>query len=262
MSEKKDRSGTDSGYERETAAAANRALNGRTVLVTRSRGQSFEITSLFEALGAAVVHMPTIEIIGPTSWAAVDAAAERLETFDWLIFTSANAARHFLGRIKDRPPRTGPGTAGPRICSIGPATARAVEEAGAQVNLTSEGSRSEGVLDSIIEYIGGEDRVRGMKFLIPRSQIAREELSERLAKLGAIVEAVEAYRTIRPSADCESVRRMLEEGMIDAITFTSPSTVSNFAGLFGASDISGLIGPALVGCIGPTTAAAAKEFGL
>ncbi|HVF89137.1 MAG TPA: uroporphyrinogen-III synthase [Blastocatellia bacterium] len=262
MSEKKDRLGIESKCKRSAADPAPRLLDGHTILVTRSRDQSLEITSLFEALGAAVVHLPTIEIIAPASWSAVDSAAERLETYDWLVFTSANAARHFFARVKDRPLCAGAGSAGPRICSIGPATTRAVKEAGAAVDLTSAGSRAEGVMDSIIEYLGGEGRVRGLRFLIPQSQIARKELPERLVKLGAIVEAVEAYRTIRPGADCEAVRRMLREGAIDAITFTSPSTVSNFAGLFGASDLSSLIGAALVGCIGPTTAAAAREFGL
>lgn len=252
MSKKKDWPGTYSAP----------SLGGYTILITRPRAQSAEITSLFEDLGAEVVHLPTIEIVEPASWGAVDAAIDRFETYDWLIFTSSNAARFFFGRSRDRLADTPIAGTRPRICAVGPATARAVEEAGAVVDLMPGESKASGILSSIIERLGGRARVRGVKFLIPRSQIAREELPVELAKLGAIVEAVEAYRTVKPESDCGAVIRRLREGAIHAITFTSPSTVANFASLLGASDLSGVVGPALAGCIGPTTTAAAKEFGI
>ena len=262
MAQKKDDLSTRTGAGIDGPEAARRQLNGRTILVTRARAQSTEITSLFEALGAGVMHVPSIEIIEPTSWEAVDVAAERLETYDWLVFTSPNAARFFYGRIKDRPAIASPAGPRPRICAIGLATAKAVEEAGAKIDLIPEESRAEGALNSLIERLGGTERLRGVKFLIPQSQLAREELPAGLAKLGAIVEAIEAYRTVKPEADCETVRRQLRERAIHAITFTSPSTIANFAGLLGVTDLSDLVGPALAGCIGPTTSAAAKEFGL
>jgi uroporphyrinogen III methyltransferase/synthase len=262
MSQKKDGPSTRTGAGIDGPEVGRCPLNGRTILVTRARAQSSEITSLFEALGAEVIYMPSIEIIGPASWEAVDVAAERLETYDWLVFTSPNAARFFYGRIKDRPASAYSVGPRPRICALGPATAKAVEKAGEKIDLTPEESRAEGALNALIERLGGSERVRGVKFLIPQSQIAREELPARLAKLGAIVEAIEAYRTVKPEADCETVRRRLRERAIHAITFTSPSTIANFAGLLGVTDLSDLVGPALAGCIGPTTAAAAKEFGL
>lgn len=252
MSEKKDWASTCTGPR----------LGGYTILVTRPRAQSAEITSLFEGLGAEVVHLPTIEIVEPASWDAVDAAIDHFEIYDWLILTSSNAARFFFGRMNDRLADTLIAGTRPRVCAVGPATAKAVEEAGAVVDLIPEESKASGVVSSIIERLGGRARVRGVKFLIPRSQIAREELPDELTKLGATVEAVEAYRTVKPESDCEAVVRRLREGAIHAITFTSPSTVANFAGLLGASDLSGVVGPALTGCIGPTTTAAAKEFGL
>ncbi|HYP26216.1 MAG TPA: uroporphyrinogen-III synthase [Blastocatellia bacterium] len=262
MSGKKDGLSTYSGSQTDGDELARRRLQGRTILITRSPAQSGEITSLFEALGAQVIHLPTIEIVEPASWDAVDRALQRMETYDWLVFTSPNAVRSFFGRMKDRTARGDVSGALPKICAIGPATAKAVEETGARIDITPSESKAEGVLRALVECIGGQARVRGLRFLVPRSQIAREELPDGLARLGAIVDAVEAYRTIKPETDCEPVRRRLREGSIHAITFTSPSTIINFAGLLDAGNLSDLIGPALVGCIGPTTAAAAKEYGL
>ena len=262
MSRKKDGLITYSGSQTGGDELARRRLKGRTILITRSLEQSGEITSLFEALGAEVIHLPTIEIVEPASWDAVDSALKRVETYDWLIFTSPNGVRFFFRRMKDRIERGGLSGLLPKICAIGPATAKSVEEAGAKIDIAPSESRAEGVLRALTECLGGREQVRGLKFLVPRSQIAREEIPDGLARLGATVDAIEAYRTVKPEADCEAVRRLLREGSIHAITFTSPSTIVNFAGLLDANNLSDLIGPALVGCIGPTTAAAAKEYGL
>jgi len=262
MSEKKDGPGAPFGSMKERLERGESRLRGRTILITRPRAQSVEITSLFEGLGAEVIHLPTIEIVEPASWEAVDAAIDRLETYDWLILTSSNAARFFFGRVKDRLSGSLLSGARPKICAIGPATASAVEKAGEAVDLIPGESRAEGVLSSIIESLGGRERVRGIKFLIPRSKIAREELPAELTRLGAIVEPVEVYRTIKPESDCAAAIRQLREGAIHAITFTSPSTVANFASLLGVTNLSDLVGHALAGCIGPTTTAAAKEYGI
>jgi uroporphyrinogen III methyltransferase/synthase len=148
------------------------------------------------------------------------------------------------------------------VCAIGPATARAIEEAGALAGLVASDSKAEGVLTAIVQYLGGEANIRGLRFLIPRARVARETLPGGLRALGAHVESVETYQTIKPDVDRETVIGLFKENSIDVITFTSSSTVSNFAELAGLTDLSELLETTLVACIGPTTAETAARHGL
>src|ERR1044071_4718016 len=81
-----------------------RSLEGRSVLVTRARAQSREITAGIESLGGTVIHCPTIEFIGPSDPAALDSAISRLENFDWIVFASSNAVSFFFERLNQRRP--------------------------------------------------------------------------------------------------------------------------------------------------------------
>jgi uroporphyrinogen III methyltransferase/synthase len=236
-------------------------LKGKTVLITRPRAQSGEMTRYIEQLGATVIHCPTIEIAEPVSWAALDAAIEELATYDWLVFTSANGAEFFFRRLAEKR-RDLAASINTVICAIGPATAKAIEKAGIRVDVIAEDSKAEGALATIIEHTGGENKIRGLRFLIPRARIAREVLPVELSNLGAYVNAVEAYQTVKPDVKTDAIVRLFTEGAVDAITFTSSSTVSNFAALVGADDLSTLLQDTLVACIGPVTAATAIGHGI
>lgn len=233
-------------------------LGRETVLVTRPLTQSSEITRLLEERGATVVHCATIEITSPASWEAIDQAIAKIETYDWLVFTSANGAKFFFERFAEvrSPVFQQPGHQS--ICAIGPATARAIELAGARVNLLVTESRAEGVLREIVERVGGEGAIPGISFLLPAARHARDFLPVELRRLGAQVDAVEAYQTVRPTVD---VGALFLRYKIGVITFTSPSTVSNFATLVGADLLAVLQADSLVACIGPVTTAAAMEHG-
>jgi uroporphyrinogen III methyltransferase/synthase len=237
-------------------------LKDKTVMVTRPRAQSKEMTDMLESLGAIVIHCPTIEIIEPDSWAALDAAIEKINTYDWIVFTSANGPEFFFRRLAERRKDGITSIARLTICAIGPATAKAIEAAGIRVDVTAADSKAEGALRAIIEHAGGEEKMRGLRLLIPRARIAREVLPSELLRLGAEVDAVETYQTVKPDTDPEVVIRLFAEGIIDAITFTSSSTVSNFARLIGASDLSNLLHGVLIACIGPVTAQTAIEHNL
>ena len=239
-----------------------RRLEGRAILVTRARAQSGEITAGIEALGGTVIHCPTIEVAQPSDPAPLDAAIRRLESFDWIVFASVNAVTFFCDRLNQLREDGVDSIASLVSCAIGPATAKALTSAGVEADVIPEVATSEGALSAIIEYAGGVEAVSGVRFLIPRARVAREFLPTELGKLGALVEAVEAYQTIRPSIDTAKIIALLEEGTVDAITFTSPSTVSNFAVLVGSQDLSQLLRNCLVACIGPVTTAAALQHGL
>lgn len=233
-------------------------LGGVTVLVTRALNQSGEITLLLEESGAIVVHCATIEITPPTSWDALDQAIAKIEKYDWLVFTSANGAKFFFDRFAEVRDSVFQQPAHQFLCAIGPATARAVELAGARVDLLVRESRAEGVLSEIVERVGGEGAIRGLSFLMPAALQARDFLPTELRRLSAQVDAVEAYQTLKPDAD---IGALFLQHNIGVITFTSPSTVSNFAKLVEADLLAVLRADTLVASIGPLTTAAAVEQG-
>src|SRR5947209_20003165 len=80
------------------------ALTGKTIVITRAASQSADLRSLLEDLGARVIECPTIHIVPPKTWKPVDDAIRRLKTYQWLLFTSANAVEQFMDRMGDRRP--------------------------------------------------------------------------------------------------------------------------------------------------------------
>ena len=243
----------------ELPSRLSRPLRGKRILVTRTKSQSEAITTQLELLGATVVHCPTIEIVPPSSWESLDAAIARLNKYDWLVFTSSNAVRYFFARFNASVDNH---LGSQRICAIGPATAAAISDEGAPVHVTATESVGEGALQAIIEAVGGNQNLKGLRILLPRARTAREFLPTALRSLGAQVDVVEAYQTIKPETDRESILRLFTESSIDAVTFTSSSTVSNFAELLGLTDLSDLLSGIVVACIGPVTADTAGAHGL
>lgn len=237
-------------------------LLGKSVLVTRARAQSEAITRQLEALGAAVLHCPTIDIVPPNSWSAVDAAIAIIHEYDWIVFTSANGVRFFFRRLVETRSEGIQLLSAHVICAIGPATADAIVAAGAPLHLSASDSTAEGALTAIIDNLGGEHNIPGLRFLIPRARVARETLPAGLRQLGAKVDTVETYQNVKPDLQPGAIVSLFEKNAIDVITFTSSSTISNFAELAGLTDLSGLLSNTLVACIGPVTADTAASYGL
>ena len=235
----------------------NRPLFGRRIVVTRSREQAGELVDRLEALGAETIGIPTIRILPPDDMALMDAACDAAHTFHWLVLTSVNAVerfmKHFLSRRDIRDLKD------VRICTVGPATTAALERYGVRVDLTPAEYRGEAVIAALTE--GGN--VRGTRFLLPRSQIARELLADELRAAGGDVVEVAAYTTAVTSDKASpDVYRMLLDRTIDAITFTSASTVRNFVQIVGEEQASDLLRSTVVAAIGPVTAEAAEQLGI
>lgn len=237
-------------------------LAGRTIVVTRARAQSVEFAAELERLGARVVICPTIEIVEPESYAMLDEAIENLYGYDWLVFTSVNGVDYFLRRMETL------GHAADeldelRVCAIGEATALRLREARIHVDVVPEQFKAEGAFSAIEAYVGGRAGLDRLNFLIPRAAIARDYLPKTLEEAGARVDVVAAYRTVRPqTSERGRVEAMLAGGAIDCITFTSSSTVVNFAQLFDTTDLSQLLEGVTVACIGDITAGTAREYNL
>jgi uroporphyrinogen III methyltransferase/synthase len=235
---------------------------GRTIVITRARAQSAEFVAELERLGARVISCPTIEIVEPESYALLDESIENLYGYDWLIFTSVNGVDYFLQRLELLGHEASE-LDELRVCAIGEATAFRLREARIHVDVIPEQFKAEGAFAAIESYLGGRERFNRLNFLIPRAAVARDFLPKALEEAGARVDVVPAYRTVRPqTSERGRVDALLAGGAVDCITFTSSSTVTNFAQLFDTTDLSQLLEGVRVACIGDITAATAAEHNL
>ncbi|MFQ3639853.1 MAG: uroporphyrinogen-III synthase [Chloracidobacterium sp.] len=237
------------------------------MLITRAAHQAAAFVTLLEQYGAQVTSLPTIAIAEPTSWAALDSALQRLRDqaagtarhYDWLCFTSANAVEFFLKRLRSHGADVGLLTDLP-VCAIGKATAGVARDAGLSVALIPAQFNAEGVVESFVDFHGGQ--VAGLRVLLPRARVARETIPEAFAALGVKLEVVEAYQTVRATFEPELWARRLAAGEFDAVTFASASAVTQFAEAFPDHNLEELLARTQVACIGPVTRRAAEELGL
>ncbi len=233
----------------------NRPLFGRKILVTRSREQAGALSDMLRRHGAEPIEFPVVKIVEPASFDEMDAALDRIESFDWLLFTSANGVRAVIDRLRalGRDIRW---LKGPKIGAIGPKTAEAVKCCGINVAFTPAEFVAEAVAHEFPEDPAGK------RILVFRAQEAREVLPEMLAQRGAQVDVVPVYRTLTEESDVERIRELLNGGEIDAVTFTSSSTVRNFVELIGDKGRVAIPNGTKIACIGPITAQTAAQCGL
>jgi uroporphyrinogen III methyltransferase/synthase len=206
-------------------------------------------------LGANCIEFPTIQVVPPASWEPLDQSIRQLGRYQWLIFTSVNGVKFFLERLETLG-KDVRDLKGIKIGAIGPKTARVWERMGIHLDLIPDEYRAEAVVIAL-----GKEGIEGLTILIPRAETAREILPEELRKAGARVDVVSAYRTIKPQQKTEEVVSFLEKGLVDMVTFTSSSTVSNFVEMFGPhrDRLKGWMEGVAVACIGPITEKSAKE---
>lgn len=237
-------------------AGRHARLLGRRVIVTRARSQAAALTDLLVAAGADVLECPTIKFVDPGDWGPADASIAALDTFDWIVFTSANAVERFFDRLAQR----GLGAGAPSrasIAAVGPATEAALAAVGVAADVVAKDHVAEGLAAELIER-----EVSGARILIPRAERAREVLPQTLREAGAEVVVAAVYTTVPEERAPETVMRALQAGEVDAITFTSGSTVKQFAALFGGRAVTEVLSGIAVVTIGPVTSAAAREIGL
>src|SRR5262245_58288044 len=230
-------------------------LRGKRVLITRARRQAGVLAERITALGGVVIELPTIEIVAPGSFVAFDRALDRIESYDWLIVTSVNGVEPLLSRLK-RGGRSVADLKRLKVAAIGSETAKRLQAAGIRGGLVPKRFHAEGIIDAL-----DRAELNGKRVLIARAAQAREILPETLRQWGAEVDVVEAYRTVAPAIDVAGIKRRMQRGQLDVITFTSSSTVVNFVRLLGGGKLSGIVGTAVVACIGPITAKTVEELG-
>ncbi|MEI7590559.1 MAG: uroporphyrinogen-III C-methyltransferase, partial [Deltaproteobacteria bacterium] len=229
-------------------------LFGKGVMITRPQAQAQEFATVLQEHGANVIHFPVIDIEPIEDFSKLDEAIARIEDYAWIIFTSANGVRYFFQRLwhlgKDAR-----ACHSAKICAIGPATALEIERFGIKVDLVPKSYISEGIIEAFVD----ED-MRGKKVLLPRAEIARDVITEALTARGATVDVIAIYRAVKSRRSRAELQAHFDNDAVDVITFTSPSTVTNFLKIAGGTwSVPEKIKTA---CIGPITASAMKENGI
>ena len=231
-------------------------LTGRKILITRAREQSAGFAEHLRRLGAEFIVFPTIEILPPLRWDSLDQALDRLKTFDWIIFTSVNGVHLFWKRLEERGMnRHLPSSL--KVCAIGPATAKGLEEKRVSVDYVPR----EYIAEAILEAFRKTD-LQGKRILLARAKVARDVLPKGLRTLGAEVSVVEVYRTVKPRGGSKKLMKLLKEEQIDGIAFTSSSTVNHFVDLLKRENLKSHLRGIAIACIGPVTARTAKALGM
>jgi len=230
--------------------AGARPLEGIGIAVTRE-DEGGRLTGLLEGRGGRVHSWHVLRSAPPADPGPLERALGRLESYDWIVFSSARAVPAVVEGVV-RPP------AGVRVAAVGTATAEALRARGWPVHVVPE----EHTGAALVEALRGEmEGGGGCRVLFPASALAREEIPVGLRALGAEVEQVEAYRMLPAALDPERCRRALEAGEVDVVTFTSPSAVEGLGEALGEPLLRAVLRRTEVVVIGPTTAAAARGRG-
>lgn len=230
----------------------NRPLFGRRIVVTRATAQATALSEKLRELGADVIEMPSTRI-ARLDLEPLREAIARIGEFDWIIFTSQNAVAIFweqlLGSEFDAR-----ALSGVRIAAVGPTTAGALLERGLVVDIVPERF----VAESLLEKLGERDDIAGSIVLYVTAEGAREVLPDGLGELGAIVNRIDAYRSIHDGTGGARLARMLEKGGVDLVTFTSASSVRGYVEAVGEE----MSRRAPAASIGPATSVAIEEAGI
>jgi len=237
------------------------------VLITRPRNQADSFAAALIEAGFEPVFFPVIEIRPFKENVALDRAIEKLSCYDWIVFTSVNGVDAFFSVIaREYNERSNPliseeiaspsarNDTGPKIAAIGPKTAQSLESRGVTPDFVPE----EYVAEAILPGLGD---LRGRWILLPRAEIARKALPEAILTAGGVAHEIAVYQTIPAEIDREGLAA-LKSG-VEAVTFTSPSTVENFVEIVRRAGLNPLQLPGnpLIACIGPITQKAAQEAG-
>jgi uroporphyrinogen III methyltransferase/synthase len=229
----------------------NRPLSGKRIVVTRAREQSSGLLAQLTREGAEAIEFPTIRIIEPSDgYGDLDKTLEELPRYQWLIFTSANAVAAVTSRLSASG-RDARALSGLKIASVGPATTSALAAYGIVADFqptkfTGEEVTVEFPVDPL-----------GLNILIPRALEGNDDLSQILRSRGADVKVVAAYETVLDGSNVMEIQARISREQVDMVTFTSSSTVKNFATALGTSMKT--LDNIAIACIGPSTAQTVRE---
>jgi len=203
------------------------ALTERKIIITRAQEQTSEAREIFLKNGAEVFDLPSLVIGPPADWTPLDDALKEINTFDWIIFSSANGVRNVEDRMKQIDLSLSKISNTIQIAAVGRKTASLLSDMDAKISFVPPHF----VADSLVEYF--PQNPKGLKLFIPRVQTGgRTVLSDSFKSQGAKVIEVAAYESSCPKDIPRKTIDALNSGEIDIIAFTSGKTVINSVRLF------------------------------
>jgi uroporphyrinogen-III synthase/uroporphyrinogen III methyltransferase/synthase len=223
------------------------------VLVTRASHQAGKLSEGLRALGAEPVEVPVLEIRPTDNLELLDSVLQRFDSYDWLILTSANTVR----ALAERAAALGIALEQPvymKVAAVGEATAEAARQAGFSIEIVPESYVAESLVDALVEQAFGQ------RILLARAEVARDVIPDALRAVGAEVDVVDAYRNVLPAAAPEQLRQALAAGL-DAVTFTSSSSVTHLAEAARAADLAWPFAGVAAVSIGPITSQTLRDLG-
>jgi uroporphyrinogen-III synthase len=230
-------------------------LKNRSILITRDEAQATSLATLIKAEGGNPLFLPVVRIEATDDWKDCDKALEKIESYNWIIFSSTNSVKYFLQRASFK----GVKKLKSHLAAVGDTTAGLLKKHGFEIDLLPQETSAAGLLKAF-SALGME----GQKVLIPCSDISRPELATGLEEQKAQVNKVVVYHTLtNHDAKTDKISALIKKKQLDAITFFSPSAVKGFINLMGDGIISEIISSHIaLFVIGPTTAKALKKQSL
>lgn len=230
-------------------------LAGKTIIVTRDAKQAEPFTTQLKKLGATVILFPTIEITGPEKPDKIRTELADISKYDWIVFTSTNAVSYFFEFVD----ASRVDMKGKNIACVGKKTAEVLADFNLSPALVPEKFSAQAVLEAMRKF-----DIKGKHILTPVSNLAAHGIENGLKALGAIVKRIEVYKNVPyQKPDAELVHQKISDGLIDCITFFSPSALQAFVQLMGKDVVKEINSRQVaIAVIGSTTANAAREVHL
>src|SRR5271170_2357925 len=200
----------------------------RPVVVTRPESADGPLTRELQGLGLSVLLWPAVSVSAADP-GPLRAALANLRSFDWIVFASRHAVAAVLERLPAAPP-------GLRVAAVGKATAQVLQRRGWPVDLVPDEGSAAALVAEFAARWAADEKDQGKRVLYPASSRALPTIAAGLKNLGAVVTQVEAYHTDPAALDVSACRQWTARGSIAAVTFASPSAVSELARALGAED--------------------------
>jgi uroporphyrinogen-III synthase len=238
------------------SATSESALSGKRVVITRAARQSVELVENLGKVGAIPILLPLVAFSAPEDFGPLDAALDRLEEFDWIIFTSENAVRAVVKRAEVRGNLRNVAGRRSRAAAVGPTTAAAAERAGFFVDYQAQTHSGAALANELGE------KLRDQTVFLPRSDRANPDLPQLLRNYGAEVTEIIAYRTVTPVNLDDHKIAAIVNGEVDAVLFFSPTAVEHFVGIVSKEKLCELQNQLSIAAVGPITANALRQSGV
>lgn len=229
------------------------ALEGKRILITRAREQAGPFARRIQERGGVPVRVPVLSFRRSNN-PQIHAAVDRLDSFQWIVFTSANGVRFFFKRLQEINQRIPRET---RVAVVGKKTRQEIEKYGVTAAAMPEAYVGESLVDKLLDVTTAGDSV-----LFPCGNLAKSTVTSGLRQFGLNVTDLVVYETVLNRNYQTKLVELLQEKCINVVTFTSSSTVDHFIKLLDGVNWRDLLRHVDLACIGPVTAKTLKSYRL